>query len=699
MKKDKIFTIIIFMVVLLIPLIYSFFYLKSYWNPYGNLSDMKIAVVNLDAGKDGSNEGNEFVKSLKESDTFNIQEVSEAEAEDGMKKGDYYATIKIPENFTECLKSASSEDKQIATVTYSPNQATNYLATQIVNSAVKTIQLNLQSKVDKEIIAELSNKLNEVPNSLQTISDGADSILNGAESLDSGIKQISDGTNQLSSSYSEFNAGVQSACSGSENLQSGIAQVSSGVANLQAGSQNLDGAIDQINSGIDGMSANGAESVTALATGVNSLNENAGKLNSYATDGANLSKSLATDVNVYVGSVNAMQQELQALLTNSTVSSEEVKNVLAKYSPTLSEKSSIVETSKKLAQNDGVASAYASGVYKGTSELLQKSSGLTQMFQGVQGLKSALAEVKKGTTTLKNGTNTLANGTQTLANGSATLTSGLAKLNSSSNQIDNAIKTINTGVSSASDGSTQLVDGVQTFKTSINEGMETTKEQLKSLDGIEEFGEKPINFETEEYGKVDSYGIAFTPLFLCIGLWVGALMAYVVLYYDHDERFGILGITSKNKILQNVIYIAIGAVEGLVTGILLKAGLGYTVENMALYYGASILIGITFMSIIQFLIRNFGDIGKFLALIVLVLQLAAAGGTFPIETIDKGFQAISPYLPMTYSIKLLREILVPTATNFKVQYIGILIGISVVTFAITGVVDIIKKRKIIDENK
>ena len=699
MKKEKIFTIIIFMVVLLIPLIYSFFYLKSYWNPYGNLSDMKIAVVNLDSGKDGSNEGNEFVKSLKESDTFNIQEVSEAEAEDGMKKGDYYATIKIPENFTECLKSASSEDKQIATVTYSPNQATNYLATQIVNSAVKTIQLNLQSKVDKEIIAELSNKLNEVPNSLQTISDGADSILNGAESLDSGIKQISDGTNQLSSSYSEFNAGVQSAYSGSENLQNGIAQVSSGVANLQAGSKNLDGAIDQINSGIDGMSANGAENVTALVTGVNSLNENAGKLNSYTTDGANLSKSLATDVNVYVGNVNAMQQELQALLTNPTVSSEDVKNVLSKYSPTLSEKSSIAETSKKLAQNDGAASLYASGVYKGTGELLQKSSGLTQMFQGIQGLKSALAEVKKGTTTLKNGTNLLASGTQTLSNGSVALTSGLAKLNSSSNQIDNAIKTINTGVSSASDGSTQLVDGVQTFKTSINEGMETTKEQLKSLDGIEEFGEKPINFETKEYGKVDSYGIAFTPLFLCIGLWVGALMAYVVLYYDHDERFGILGITSKNKILQNVIYIAIGAVEGLVTGILLKAGLGYTVENMALYYGASILIGITFMSIIQFLIRNFGDIGKFLALIVLVLQLAAAGGTFPIETIDKGFQAISPYLPMTYSIKLLREILVPTATNFKVQYIGILIGISVVTFVITGVVDIIKKRKIIDENK
>ena len=448
------------------------------------------------------------------------------------------------------------------------------------------------------------------------------------------------------------------------------------------------------------MSANGAESVTALATGINTLNNNASTLNNYATQGANSSKNLATDVNIYVGTVNAMETELQGLLnksTDSTISIEEVKKVLNKYNTTLSTKASIATASKNLAQNNAYTSAYASGVYGGTTELLSKSGGLTQMFQGIQGLKSALAEVKKGTASLKNGTVALATGTSNLATGSANLTAGLEKLNSSSNQIDGAIKTINTGVSSASTGSTQLVSGVQTFKTSINEGLAETKEQLKSLNGIDEFGETPINFETKEYGKVDSYGIAFTPLFLCIGLWVGALMAYVVLYYDHDERFGILGMSNKNKLLQNIIYIAIGAIEGLITGILLKAGLGYTVENIALYYGVSILIGITFMSIIQFLIRNFGDIGKFLALIILVLQLAAAGGTFPIETIDKGFQAISPYLPMTYAIKLLREILVPTATNFKANYIGILIAISVILFIITEIVDIIKNKKVVED--
>lgn len=117
---------------------------------------------------------------------------------------------------------------------------------------------------------------------------------------------------------------------------------------------------------------------------------------------------------------------------------------------------------------------------------------------------------------------------------------------------------------------------------------------------------------------------------------------------------------------------------------------GFEIDNMFIYLISSMLIGITFMSIIQFLIRNFGDIGKFLALIILVLQLAAAGGTFPIETIDKGFQVITPYLPMTYSIKLLREILVPTASNFKENYMLILSLISIFAIVVTVIVDKIK---------
>ena len=688
LKNSNAFKAIIFIVVMLIPLIYSFFYLKSYWNPYGNLSDMQIAVVNLDKGKDDKNQGNEFVQSLKDSDTFKICEVSKDEAQEGMKKGNYYATIEIPENFTECLESASTEDKQIAQVTYSPNQATNYLATQIVNSAVKTIELNLQSKIDKEIIANLASKLNEVPDSLQEISNGADTILNGTESLNDGIKQISDGTNTLSNSYKEFDEGVNSAYTGSKSLNSGISQVSDGVETLKNGGKSLDNAIDQINQGADQLSSQGAEGITELSTGVTDLNTGAKNLNDgvaeYVTGVNNLSENTEVFLNKLIKTADALGDNCDPTLKAFAT---QAQGFFAKDPKTnMNGFESVAVGGKKV-------TAGSNSLYAGTQKLAKGTEKLGTLTNGIQSLKTALTQVKQGTTSLNNGINSLQNGTTQLSKGSKSLETGLEKLSSSSSTVDNAISTLNEGSKTAYNGSNQLVEGVQTFKTSIDEGLQDTKEQLKSLNGIEEFGENPVEFKTEEYGKVDSYGIAFTPLFLCIGLWVGALMAYVVLYYDHDERFGIFGMNAKNKILQNLIYLGLGAVEGLLTGWLLKAGLGFEVQNMVLYYGSSILIGITFMSIIQFLIRNFGDIGKFLALIILVLQLAAAGGTFPIETIDKAFQAISPYLPMTYSIKLLREVLVPTASNFKGTYIGILVGIIAVTMLITFVVDIINKRK------
>ncbi len=688
LKNSNAFKAIIFIVVMLIPLIYSFFYLKSYWNPYGNLSDMQIAVVNLDKGKDDKNQGNEFVQSLKDSDTFKICEVSKDEAQEGMKKGNYYATIEIPENFTECLESASTEDKQIAQVTYSPNQATNYLATQIVNSAVKTIELNLQSKIDKEIIANLASKLNEVPDSLQEISNGADTILNGTESLNDGIKQISDGTNTLSNSYKEFDEGVNSAYTGSKSLNSGISQVSDGVETLKNGGKSLDSAIDQINQGADQLSSQGAEGITELSTGVTDLNTGAKTLNDgvaeYVTGVNTLNENTEVFLNKLIKTADALGDNCDPTLKAFAT---QAQGFFAKDPKTnMNGFESVAVGGKKV-------TAGSNSLYAGTQKLAKGTEKLGTLTNGIQSLKTALTQVKQGTTSLNNGIATLQNGTTQLSKGSKSLETGLEKLSSSSSTVDNAISTLNEGSKTAYNGSNQLVEGVKTFKTSIDEGMQDTKEQLKSLNGIEEFGENPVEFKTEEYGKVDSYGIAFTPLFLCIGLWVGALMAYVVLYYDHDERFGIFGMNAKNKILQNLIYLGLGAVEGLLTGWLLKAGLGFEVQNMALYYGSSILIGITFMSIIQFLIRNFGDIGKFLALIILVLQLAAAGGTFPIETIDKAFQAVSPYLPMTYSIKLLREVLVPTASNFKGTYIGILVGIIAVTMLITFVVDIINKRK------
>lgn len=735
MKKEKILEVIIFAVVLLIPIIYSFFYLKSYWDPYGDLKGLKIAVVNLDDGENNENQGNEFLKSLQDDGTFDICPVTLDEANEGMQNGKYYATITIPSNFTKSLNSASTTDKQISTITYSPNQASNYLSSQIINSAVKTMEINLQAKVSSAIVGNLSDNLRSVPDSLGKISDASGQLLNGSETLTNGIKEINDGTTTLNNNYTEFNTGVNSAYEGSKTLESGFNQVSSGVDTLNTGSASLNNAVSQINSGVNELAVKGVDGVQSLSNGITDINNGAkdlsGKLSTYVDGTTSLANGtigyingtnyLLGNVNGYVDSVNESNTRIFELLTElselqnsedanaqklavkakNIIESKEIESLtksgvdLKKSETTLTMmEPTIVAGANKLIGLEGAVRAGANGLYAGTQRLAKESQSLGQITSGITNLQSALAQVQTGTKSLQSGVGSLKNGTTKLLGGSNSLKNGLEKLDSSSTQVKAALNKLSAGTNSLYSGSTQLTDGLQEFNDEINKNIETTNNDLKNLSGIEDFAEDPVEFKTEEYGEVNSYGIAFTPLFLCIGLWVGALMCYVVLYYDQKHRFGILDHNSERKFLQNIIYIAIGAIQGIIVAALLKIGLGYEVQNSALYYFASILIGVTFTSIIQFLIRNFGDVGKFLALIILVLQLAASGGTFPIETIDKGFQAVTPYLPMTYSIKLLREILVPTATNFKGSYIMILMSITICTLAITYAVDIAKNKKL-----
>ena len=736
MKKEKVMRGIIFAVVLLIPVIYSFFYLKSYWDPYGDLSGIKIAVVNLDQGEDGENQGKEFVEGLKDSDTFKICDASLDEANKGMQDGEYYAMILIPSNFTQDLNSASTTDKQIATITYSPNQASNYLASQIINSGVKTMEINLKSKINGKIAQSLATNLKSVPDSLEEILNGSGQILEGSKSLSSGIEQINTGVNTLNDSYTAFDNGVSSAYEGSVAVDNGLASVNSGVSTLSQGALTLDNVIKQINASVEGLSSQGTAGLLQLASGISKVNEGAGNLNTgvnnYA-DGAyslasgttnyvNATEGLVYNLNQYVDGVNATNSKVNNILT--ALAGQDTTNLdpqmqelvqqaqamvnsgafsqtttagegLKQYGAKITESDALLKAgSEQIIQNTSTLKQGASNLYAGTQELVNGTSNLSTLTTGISTLQNALLQVQAGTTSLKDGINTLGSGVTTLKAGSQTLSNGLATLNSSSTQVKSALNTLSDGTNSAYEGSKTLTEGIETFNTQISEGLENTNTQLEALEGIESFSEDPVDFKTEAYGEVSSYGVAFTPLFLCIGLWVGALMCYVVLYYDQKNRFDLFDSKYNNKLLQNIVYIAVGAVEGITTALLLKVGLGFNVESPSIYYLSSMLIGITFMSIIQFLIRNFGDIGKFLSLIILVLQLAASGGTFPVETIDKFFQGISPYLPMTYSIKLLREILVPTATNFKGEYIMILVAITVVLFGIATVVDLVKKNKV-----
>lgn len=239
----------------------------------------------------------------------------------------------------------------------------------------------------------------------------------------------------------------------------------------------------------------------------------------------------------------------------------------------------------------------------------------------------------------------------------------------------------------------ELSNGITTLKEEVKKGNESTKNELKKLDGLDKFTANPIEIKEKDINKVNSYGTAFAPFFISIALWVGSLMLFIILYYDASDRFKILSRNADNKLKRTIAYILLAALQGITLGILLMIGLDFTITNYFLYFISLIIVACLFESIMELLMTTFGDVGKFISLILLVLQLAAAGGTFPIQTVTKGFRWLYNFLPMRYTCDLFKESLVTIEGNLLSNSLIIILILLVLFISINIFKDLRKKDK------
>ena len=639
------FKYIVIFVILFIPFMYAFFYLKAYWNPYGegNMDNIPVAIVNLDSGEKGS----DFASKLVESGKLDFQVVSFDEANDGLYDKKYYAVITIPSNFSSNLESAVSDDKVPATITYAPNQKTNYLASQIISRVLVVAEEEIRGEVSSTVVSELSSKLSLVPSKMDELSEGISKLEEGASVLSNGIST-------LDSKYNEFNAGVSTLYNGSINLNNGINEVNTGINALMSGSNELDSGVKQIN---DALSNTDLSKIGDLSRGINSLNI-----------GVNGDTGLVNGVNNYVDGVTSLANGVISLDNNidalimkysadlEVVSDEVTRAQLIGTIGALQQiKASINNPDASLV--NGANMLVSSGdslingvntVGAGVSSLNTASGDIVSLGNGINSLKSNLAIISNGTSSLSHGIDTLGAGVDAIYDGSSRLNSGLYTLNSSSNEIKSALDAL-------SSGSSELYTGVNVLKSSVDESISSSRSELSKLDGLSDFVRNSVVIDEEPVNFIDSYGTAFGPFFMSIALWVGSLMLFIILYYDASDRFKLLSRNASNKYLRTMCYLGLASLQGIFLGVLLMIGLDLVITNYFLYFISLILVACFFESIMEFLIVNFGDIGKFISLILLVLQLAAAGGTFPIETVTKGFRFLNPFLPMKYTCDLFKE--------------------------------------------
>jgi len=271
---------------------------------------------------------------------------------------------------------------------------------------------------------------------------------------------------------------------------------------------------------------------------------------------------------------------------------------------------------------------------------------------GSKTLASGLNELANGTTTLNQGTSTLASKSGELAQGSATLV----------------------------DGSTELADGTSTLSSKLGEASEKANEVKANQDTYDMVG-SPVEVEKESVNHVPNYGTGFAPYFISLGLFVGALLISIVFPLVEPAirpKNGASWFTSKVTVLA-----VVGLVQTLLTVVIVKWGLGLEVNNMGYFILTALLTSYVFLALIQMLVSIFGDPGRFIAIVVLILQLTTSAGTFPLELIPSPLQVFNKLLPMTYTVQAFKSSISTGDTSFLMQNYGVLAGFLVAFLAIT----------------
>lgn len=749
----KLIPYVVLLGVIIIPLLYSYFYLGAFWDPYAKLDKVPVAVVNEDTGATindkNRNLGQEMCDNLKEDASLEFTFTDAKTANDGLKENDYYAVIVIPDNFSQNIASSSTTNKQAATITYSSNEKTNYLASQILNSAVAQIEKTLRSSVDDEIVSTLSNQLTNVPEQLQTLSDGLSTLQNGASDLSDGTTELSDaskelhsGTDKLASGAATLKEGTSTLTTGSKSLQSGIQKILAGGTTLNNGLGKLAENIKTFQSGVKSASTGSttlATNMETLDTGIDTLLEGATKLEAGTSklgdlkDGAASlatgAASLADGINSYTAGVdtlistvstltNTLSQyaastkdaTLQAIVAQLT-SKENLESMqaLGQASATLKQGAASLKTgTQTLSAGAGNLTELKAGITEIKKGLTAAKQGSTALAAGANDLQSGMAKLNKasnqlvsGTNSLYDGSNTLSDGLTSLSDGINTLANGATKLDDGASQVNDGASTLNegtaalvTGTSSLDDGAKKLTDGIQTANNGVSTSLTEANDKLTSLDGLNQYAVDPVTIESDAYAPVPNYGTAFAPYFMSLSLWVGGLMIFFGIYFDPDNHFKLLSRNSTRVIKRSFAYLVIGLLQATLLCVVLKVGLGLTVENMPLYFLSCCLVSMVFISIIQLLLLFFSNIGKFLAIALLIIQLASCGGTFPIETLPKFYNVMYPFMPMTYSVGIFKEAISGTGDSSLIwKNILVLLAILVVIMGITIVFALVRKNR------
>lgn len=636
--RSNVVAIVIIMGLSIIPALYAWFNIMSNWDPYGTsaTSQMKVAVCSQDSGVEiGSlslNVGDEVITGLKENTTIGwVFTASKDEALEGVNSGDYYAALIVPESFTTDFISFLGGDPKNPTIAYYENSKKNAIATKITGKAKTAVQ----EQVNQKVISTLTEVLTESGKILaENDENGVDIVASTADQLD-----------ELDSSLQTY-----------VNILNTFSLVTASASDLAESAQSL-----LINT--QGIFDSGQDSVSNMQSSVLS------------------SAQTADTVSSLIGiSLDSVEQDLTLLsdqMDTLTVgdSFDSIRNQVD-TAKTMS-KSTISVLKDIFGETDQYVSAVDKSFKQLNTDLTAFKKDANVTAQSLKHLKRTIkADIKDCKNSIRKIRNTYQYQVQldvsrsVLRMEQALIQTGkmLNNIESSFGTIDRALESYQTTLDSGTDDITATKDYIVSLQSDIRK----LSKSLRALSGDEQYNEmmdllkndptlmasfmaSPVSMETKAVYPIETYGSAMAPFYTVLAIWVGALILVALIHVKVAPVENLKVRPWQAYFGRYITFFLIGQAQ---TAITVLGDLFYVdiqCPHPFLFWLASAASSFVFTLLIYSLTVAMGNVGEAVAVIVMVIQVAGAGGTFPIEVLPEVYQMIYKFLPFTYCMNALRE--------------------------------------------
>lgn len=578
-------SVIALIALLAVPILYGGLYLWANQDPYGNLSNVPVALVVDDRGADVNgqerNLGDEAADQLLDSDTFEWHRVSSDQADAGLQAGDFDFVVTLPADFSEAVASLSSSSPRQADIELRTNDANNYLASTIGTQAVARIQSSVAKKVVDEAGLSLLDALNTIRVKLVDATNGATQLVDG-------LASAKDGSSQLATGSATLADGAAKLADGNAQLSSGANQLRDGTAQLRDGSARV------------------ADGAAQVAGGVDRLDAVARQVGSVAGDAASQLPQARTDIAKALADTGLDQARIDQILTRLDPVGE---------------------------------------------RLTTANSRVQDTVQQIDQLDDGARQVASGSAALATGASSAADGASTLADGAATAASGASQLRDGSAQLRDGSTRLDDGIAQLSSGATQLRDGLAAGVNQIPDSDQATRQaQAAAISD-------PVAVGSTSVTKAQNYGAGLAPFFAALAGWIGIYALFLIVKPVSKRAVTALRSPFRVTLAGWLTPAGLGALQMVGLFTVLAFALQFSFANPWAALGILLFASATYAAIVLALNVWLGSVGQFLGLVLMVLQLVTAGGTFPWQTLPGPLAALHHVLPMGYVVDAMRQVM------------------------------------------